>query len=1316
MPTQNKKLYSEEMRSVLENCGIPFAVYRLVDEKVRVELVSDGLVSWQGPGKTREDLLQHLNTNMYKNVHPEDIVLVATKAKEFAQSRNGTYDAIYREKLYGKDEYRTVHSSGYHRSLDGADCAVIFYDDVTDAVDGAKNTRLEFDDGLIGFLNTDKIEPFVIVDAETHELYMVSSSVEKVWKPVKAFDSGITFEDYFFDPNEPQLITIEEVLEQSEVLVPNSRTGGDLVLKASLVKWKGKDAIFHQVSEKTERYFDLLTGLPNKEYCRMRGKDFADQIRDAGGTPTVVYFDIVGMKLYNNANGFDRGQDFLVRFASTLKIVFAGKLVSRFGDDHFSVIADETGLEEKLGEVRRYIKGVMSRVSMDIRVGICKINESDNLLDACEKSIIACKAQKSSADSYFRYYDENLHKELILHNYVVNHIDEAIENGYIKVYYQPVVRSITETFCGMEALVRWIDPQYGFLNPGVFIGALEEARQIHKLDSYVIGEICKELRAELDDGNVVVPVSFNLSRLDFTGCDIFEVVERALAKYEISREFIRVEITESIMASDSFVRNEIERFRAAGYEVWMDDFGSGYSSLNTLKDYKFDELKIDMLFLSKFNDISRTIVVSMVRMAKSLGIKTLAEGVETREQVDFLREIGCEKIQGYFYGKPQPIKDTLAHMQSIGVQIENAYVRRVYSNLGRIDYLVDSPKAIVAYDKGEFRFIFVNRLCEEQFRSLGIETFRDAEATCNNPNKSVYSLFREFERFAYMSPLHTTFTNHGMYVFVEAKLLADVDGCHIYDLVFRNTRVRCVDASPDASLVAGVPRKAKTLLLAVSDIQNRTFLESIVLPDYSVMVAEDGDEVLSVLLEYGDNISLVVIEAALPKTDGFTILQKLREVKNEFQLPIIVVTDNRELAKESLRLGANHYIHTPVTDKAQVKSAIDTAVKDVELFRKLTLDYMEYIPDGVMLLDAGTGEIIYVNGRALDIFDCGSVDDFRTLTGGRLSGAVLPEDFAELDEKLEILYRSGSKTALQTVYRIRTGSGVDKRVYHVSRFFRGTPYGNIVSVFISENSMALKERQERKEAFGMFMESGDATGSKPYDSGYRSFLFWNLTQNLPVSRSGGVTFIPEDMADSYTYDRHYEHWAKLMSKDDVNERKVEGYTREKLLIEFANGRSVAPLSLSFNFKNGWFSIRTAFEMMADPDTGDVILKLQNENATDVEAYRELTDAVVMNLYNQIIFIDVDADKLLSMSASNGKPVHVQRTISESIGELCKLFQLPPCSYQELFVQFQQFCADGRIYGRRLVLDNGLVKFVRMRNLYNGTKKYIVTVSDITGMV
>ena len=253
---------------------------------------------------------------------------------------------------------------------------------------------------------------------------------------------------------------------------------------------------------------------------------------------------------------------------------------------------------------------------------------------------------------------------------MISHIDDAIANGYIKIYYQPVVRTITETFCGMEALARWIDPQYGFLNPGVFIGALEDSRQIHKLDSHVVELVCKEMRTELDNGRPMVPVSFNLSRLDFVGCNIFEVVERALAQYGIDHELIRVEITESIMASDTYIQREIERFRLAGYEVWMDDFGSGYSSLNTLKDYKFDELKIDMAFLSNLNDISRIIISSMVRMAKCLGLKTLAEGVETQEQMDFLKEIGCEKAQGYYYGKPQPLADTMKHMETMGDSVE----------------------------------------------------------------------------------------------------------------------------------------------------------------------------------------------------------------------------------------------------------------------------------------------------------------------------------------------------------------------------------------------------------------------------------------------------------------------------------------------------------------------------------------------------------------------------------------------------------------------------------------------------------------------
>lgn len=1315
MSDAGEKKIPEGMQNELEHSEVPLAVYRFVDGHIQTILVSDGLVRWQTPGCTREDLLKFLDTDMYRDVHREDIVFIATKAKEFAKNKNGHYEVVYRQKLYGKDEYRTLHAQGYHRVLDdGSECAIVVYDDVTSACDTCKDLRNEFDNSLIEFLNNDSVEPFVIVDAKTHEIYMLSASVDKVWTPVKAFDSGITFEEYFFDPNEVQLITLDEVLEKGEVLVPNSRTGGDLILKASLIKWHGKDAIFHRISERTDRYFDTLTGLPNMEYCRMRGESYVTDIRIAGGSPSVVFFDIVGMKLYNNANGYDKGNEFLLNFAEHLKKLFPNNLICRQSNDHFTVVADIRNIEERLSEVRKYVKSVVSKISMDVNVGLCKIGEQESLLDACEKAKIACKVQKLSSDNFVRYYDEELRKTLVLQNYVVNHIDEAISKGYIKVFYQPVVRTITETFCGMEALARWVDPQYGFLNPAVFIGALEESRQIHKLDSHVINIVCKEMREEMDAGKPIVPVSFNLSRLDFIGCDIFDVVEKALQKYNIDREYIRVEITESIMASDSYVRSEIQRFRLVGYEVWMDDFGSGYSSLNTLKDYKFDELKIDMAFLSNFNDASRTIISSTVRMAKNLGLKTLAEGVETKEQMEFLKGIGCEKVQGYYYGKPQPLKETMKHMESIGIVVEDHNARVVYSKLGSLDYLVDSPKGILSYNKdGMFKFLFVNKQLEEQMSSLGFAKIEDVEKAINDPKDPAYYTLHEAEKAAYTGPREITYAARGSYVFLSGYLIADIEGTHIYDMSLRNTHVSAFDISSTGNGMTSLPTEAKTILLADTNPQNRAFLESLLRTDYNLLIAEDGEQVLNFLLEYGNRISLALVDAALPKIDGFKIIQKFHGDKHEFQMPFIVMTDNEELAKESVRLGAYQSILTPIKNKDQVKSKIDGAIKNTELLHQLALNYMEYVPGGVILLEAASGDILYVNGRALEIFDCDNVDDFRSLAGNKFEGAVLPEDYAAVDEKFETLFRTGSSRSTQTTYRIKTKKGLVKRIYHVGRFFRDTPYGRILSVFVSEDDLALKNYFGRKNAFKLFMASGEATQTKSYDPGYKGFLFWNLTKNSPVIRMGGISYIPDELKGKYTYDRHFSYLMGLMSKDSVNVQKTSNYTREKLILDYMNKRPVQPLNLSYNLKNGWFSIKSTFDMMADPDSGDIILKLQNENDTDVEAYKELTDAVVLNLYDQIIYIDGNTDKILSLSSVDGKPMYIQRLISDSMDNLCKLFQMPLCSSEEFLQIAKRQSASGETYGKTLKLENGRVKLVRAKPLYNGMQKYIITVSDVT---
>ncbi|MBR1708716.1 MAG: EAL domain-containing protein [Clostridia bacterium] len=277
-----------------------------------------------------------------------------------------------------------------------------------------------------------------------------------------------------------------------------------------------------------------------------------------------------------------------------------------------------------------------------------------------------------------------------MEQYILDHFDEAIEKGYIKVYVQPVVRTITRQVCGLEALARWEDPEKGLLMPSQFISVLEKHRRIHELDACIIKKVCEGYGRALN--RVFVPVSINLSRLDYELCDIFAVVESAVRANNMDRRNLCIEITESVLAdNEALMHQYIDRFHEAGYQVWMDDFGSGYSSLNVLKDYQFDELKIDMRFLSDFHTRSKRILASIVHMAKQIDIQTLAEGVETEEQFEFLRNIGCEKIQGFLFGRPLPYKECQRYVEQRGLSWESPVERQYYDDLGRINVLSATP-------------------------------------------------------------------------------------------------------------------------------------------------------------------------------------------------------------------------------------------------------------------------------------------------------------------------------------------------------------------------------------------------------------------------------------------------------------------------------------------------------------------------------------------------------------------------------------------------------------------------------------------------
>ena len=410
---------------------------------------------------------------------------------------------------------------------------------------------------------------------------------------------------------------------------------------------------------------DDLTGISNikhfvKESKKVMFKYATDLI--------YLFINIENFKNYNDQFGYQSGNNFLIYIAHSLEEIFPDGIVARWSDDHFVVLTKRTGLDERLNKLNDKVSSSSNReIYLALKVGA--YTPLDTLMDprmAVDKARFACGLIKDVIGVHFKEYDEQVNNEFHRHQYIVNNIDKAIENEYIKVYYQPVVWSSDHTLCSCEALARWIDLEYGFLSPGDFIPLLEEYKQIHKLDKYIWETVCKDMAYAKSLGLKPIPVSLNFSRLDFELINVEETLMSLTEKYKIPKKNIHVEITESALAENTTaIQSSADALAKAGFVIWLDDFGSGYSSLNVLKDFSLDLIKIDMKFLSGFenNDKSKIILKNIVALAKNLNMHTITEGVETKEEATFLHEIGCDRLQGYFFGKPMPINDIIKNIQ-----------------------------------------------------------------------------------------------------------------------------------------------------------------------------------------------------------------------------------------------------------------------------------------------------------------------------------------------------------------------------------------------------------------------------------------------------------------------------------------------------------------------------------------------------------------------------------------------------------------------------------------------------------------------------
>lgn len=406
---------------------------------------------------------------------------------------------------------------------------------------------------------------------------------------------------------------------------------------------------------------DKLTGLYAFDYfvTLCQKKAMAEKLKEREWV--FIATDITSFSLYNEQRGFVKGNEFLKEVGQILKREFPEALVSRQGDDNFVVFAKNEAVEERIEEARLAVEALDEDISPSIKVGSSIFRGADfDMRVSIERARLACRAVKKIVNKTYMFYNDELRERTKLIRHIVSHVDEAIREGHIVAYYQPVARTYDKKICGAEALVRWIDPIYGFMNPGLFISTLEEAQIAYKLDLAMMEIVCKNMAESLQNGHKIVPVSINFSRTDFAVIDVPAEIKKIADKYRVDPKFLHVEITESaLLDKNTDLKTLMSQIKANGFEIWLDDFGSGYSSFNALKDYSFDTLKLDMEFLRGFetNEKSRPLIKSVINMARQIGMATLAEGVETQEQAAFLREIGCGKLQGYLISKPIPYEE-----------------------------------------------------------------------------------------------------------------------------------------------------------------------------------------------------------------------------------------------------------------------------------------------------------------------------------------------------------------------------------------------------------------------------------------------------------------------------------------------------------------------------------------------------------------------------------------------------------------------------------------------------------------------------------
>lgn len=425
---------------------------------------------------------------------------------------------------------------------------------------------------------------------------------------------------------------------------------------ASLIKLRETAAMVNQFR------YDRLTGLYTKEFFYQKVKECLEANPEK--EYTILCSNYENFKWYNDTFGREAGDRILVEGAKIFQDrVGEDAICCRYSADRFLCLLDRE--RERIGR-EYFAKGRQTKrselmESMSVKLGIYEIKDRTiSVEQMCDRALWVVDRVKGMYNQYIAVYDDVFREELLREKQITDVMASALEEGQFIVYLQPKYSLKDNKMVGAEALVRWIHPEWGFMSPGEFIPLFERNGFIPCLDRFVWERVCAKLRDWKEKGYPLLPISVNVSRADVFQSHLEDVFIGLVKKYGIDPKYLHLEITESAYTDHSGqIIHTVEELRRLGFLVEMDDFGSGYSSLNMLSQLTLDVLKLDMKFIQNemTKPMEKSILSDIISMAHRMNLAVVAEGIETEDQMKRLQALGCDYAQGYFFARPMPVME-----------------------------------------------------------------------------------------------------------------------------------------------------------------------------------------------------------------------------------------------------------------------------------------------------------------------------------------------------------------------------------------------------------------------------------------------------------------------------------------------------------------------------------------------------------------------------------------------------------------------------------------------------------------------------------